>query len=178
MDRRQRKTRNAIFAAFISLLEQKSYGQITVGDIIDQADIGRATFYAHFETKDYLLKALCHELFCHISDGTCQNQIFHCDAEDSVFLHLIRHLQKNDNHSLSLLTCRNHELFLGYFQNSLRELVESQLFLFAQKKHPALPESFWIDHITATFVQTVKWWLENGCQESPEKIAEYFFLAV
>ena len=56
MDRRQRKTREAIFTAFIELLSKKDFAQITVGEIINQADIGRATFYSHFETKDFLLK--------------------------------------------------------------------------------------------------------------------------
>ena len=49
MDRRQRKTREAIFRAFTSLLSNKEFGQITVGQIIQQADVGRATFYALFE---------------------------------------------------------------------------------------------------------------------------------
>ena len=56
MDRRQRKTREAIFNAFTRLLEKHAYNQITVQDIIDDADVGRATFYTHFETKEYLLK--------------------------------------------------------------------------------------------------------------------------
>ena len=101
MDRRQRKTREAIFAAFIGLLAKKDYSQITVGEIIERADIGRATFYAHFETKDFLLRELCEELFCHITDamgegGEGHRHIFDCDATDSVFLHLFRHLKQND----------------------------------------------------------------------------------
>ena len=54
MDSWQRKTRNAIFQAFTRLLEQKTYSSLTVQEIIDEADISRSTFYAHFETKDEL----------------------------------------------------------------------------------------------------------------------------
>ena len=183
MDRRQRKTREAIFSAFTDLLSKKEFNQITVGEIIEKADIGRATFYAHFETKDFLLKELCEELFCHIFDATNDRQsehkhIFECDAPDSVFLHLFRHFQKNDNNILDLLSSQNNELFLQYFKCNLKNLVTTQLNLFDSKKSEKLPESFWINHISSTFVETLKWWLDNGRKESPETITEYFFLAI
>lgn len=183
MDRRQRKTREAIFAALIELLAKKDFSQITVSEIINRADIGRATFYSHFETKDFLLKELCEELFCHIFDAMNEREnghrhIFDCDATGSVFLHLFQHLQKNDNNILGLLSCQNNELFLQYFRQNLRELVESQLALFDSNKSGKLPESFWINHIISTFTETVKWWVGNGMKESPETITEYFFQVV
>lgn len=183
MDRRMRKTREAIFRAFTSLLSQKSFNQITVGEIIEKADIGRATFYAHFETKDYLLKELCQELFCHIFDSAKDNKpdhshIFTCDAPDSVFLHLILHLKKNDNNILALLSGRNNHLFLQYFKQNLKKLIENQLYLFKNKKNASLPESYLINHIASTFVETVKWWTEDGMKLSPEEITEYFFKVV
>lgn len=183
MDRRQRRTREAIFNAFTQLLSKKDFSQITVGEIIEKADIGRATFYAHFETKDSLLKELCQELFCHIFDGLKhENQdhrhIFHCDATESVFLHLLQHLNKNDNHILELLAGQRNELFVEYFRANLQILVTDQLSLFASKKDEKLPESFWINHITASFIETIRWWIDNGLQESPEVIAEYFYLCI
>ena len=190
MDRRQRKTREAIFLAFTELLSEKNFNQITVSDIIERADIGRATFYAHFETKDFLLKELCEELFCHIFDSTHDKHnhehehhhehrhIFSCDAQSDVFTHLFEHLEKNDNQILELLSSENNELFLNYFKVNLLQLVEAQLDNFSSKKAGTLPKDFYVNHIASTFVETVRWWVQNKRQQSPQEITEYFFTAV
>ena len=183
MDRRQRKTREAIFSAFTKLLSKKGFNQITVGEIIDEADVGRATFYSHFETKDYLLKELCEDLFCHIFDSEDANghghrHIFECGGSDSVFLHLLEHLQKNDNNILALLSSQNNELFWRYFRTSLDGLVESHLGLFETKRGKNLPDDFWKNHIVSTLVETIKWWISSGISESPDVIVEYFFKVV
>ena len=183
MDRRQKKTREAIFNAFTELLSKKHYNQITVGEIIDKADIGRATFYAHFETKDFLLKELCEELFCHIFDATEESgekhrHIFNCDAPSSVILHLLQHLQKNDNKILDLLGCENNELFLRYFKENLKELIKNHPHLLGREKPNKLPDDYWSNHISVTFVETIRWWLHNGMKETPQMLANYFYGAV
>ena len=195
MDRRQYKSREAIFSAFVSLLSEKELSKITVNEIIERADVSRATFYAHFETKDYLLKALCEELFCHIFDEAAafeasgsadaaehpQNHhrhIFSCDAPDSVFLHLLKHIEKNDHHITTLLSCPNNTLFLRYFHGELCRLVRHELSLFASGRNTALPEDFRIHHIASTFTETVRWWADNGMTESAETVAAYFYAVV
>ena len=183
MDRRQKKTREAIFNAFTELLSSKHYNKITVGEIIERADIGRATFYAHFETKDLLLKELCEELFCHVFDAAEANSekhrhIFDCDAPSSAVLHLLQNLQRNDNNILALLSCENNELFLRYFKEDLKLLIERQPRLFGDKKDRALPDGYWVNHVAASFVETVRWWLDSGMKESPEQLSEYFFAVV
>ncbi len=182
MDRRQRKTRTAIMRAFINLLSKKAFDRITVSEIIENADIGRATFYSHFETKDFLLKEICEELFCHIFDAIDENHehkhIFDCNTSDSAFLHLFRHLQNNDNRILDLLSGDNNEIFLNYFKAGMIQLVESHPTLFPTKKSDELPDSYWIHHITSTFVETIQWWICNGKEESPETMNLYFLMVL
>lgn len=182
MDRRQRKSREAIFRAFTKLLEKKDFSVITVGEIIEEADVGRATFYAHFETKDFLLKELSAELFAHLFEVEehilDHRNLFDCDATDSVFLHLLRHLKSNDNGILGLLSCRNNDLFLSFFKENLRELVKRNLSLFESGREERLPEDFRVNHISSAFVEAVRWWVERGLKETPEEIAEYFMLSV
>lgn len=182
MDRRQRKTREAIFSAFIDLLSERNVSKITVSDIIECADIGRATFYAHFETKDFLIKELCEELFCHIFDSTDDNHnhhrhIFDCDTHDSVFLHLLTHLQKNDNNIMKLLSCKNNDLFLWYFKDGLLKLIESQEDIYIYSRQIGLPDEYWTNYVASAFVETVKWWINTGMKDSPVEVTQYFLKA-
>ncbi len=178
MDRRQKKTREAIFEAFTELLSNKHFNKITVGEIIELADVGRATFYAHFETKDFLLKELCRELFCHIFDSLEKGNknhkhIFDCDAPSSVILHLLQHLQKNDNNILLLLSCENNELFLRYFKESFMSLMNIEPNIFESEHKASLPDTYWNSYVANTFVETVRWWVDNGLKETPQTIADY-----
>ncbi|WP_281179490.1 TetR/AcrR family transcriptional regulator [Nocardia inohanensis] len=56
-----RRTRLALHQALIELMSAGPYERITVQDIIDRADVGRSTFYAHYRDKDDLLVVSCTE---------------------------------------------------------------------------------------------------------------------
>jgi len=183
MDRRQRKTRDAIFKAFIALLSHTHYEQITVGAIIEEADIGRSTFYAHFETKDALLHALCEELFAHVfeadaGDTAAHSHIFDCDETGSVARHLLTHLRTDDNHIRKLLLCPNNDLFLRYFKEELMHLIRKRASLFCARCPSDIPQDFWVDHAASVFVDTVRWWVAHGMHESVETVARYYLAAL
>jgi AcrR family transcriptional regulator len=54
-DRRVQRTRQLLRGALFSLIQEKGFEALSVQDIIDRANVGRATFYAHFENKEDLL---------------------------------------------------------------------------------------------------------------------------
>ena len=179
MDRRQQKTRAAIFNAFSTLLGHKSYHNITVQEIIDEANIGRSTFYAHFETKDDLLKELCKELFGHIIDSAIDCTHTHGLYSDnsvpkSVFCHLLQHLEENDNNVLGLLSCESNEIFLRYFKDSLNELVQVQFVNQSRQRNTSLPQDFLVNHISSSFVEMVLWWIKGHKKQSPTELDHYF----
>lgn len=183
MDRRQKKTRDAIFKSFTKLLSKRNYNNISVKDIIDEANIGRTTFYAHFETKDFLLKALCEELFDHITDTAMglPNEHYHynCDcSSDSVFLHLFHHLSLDDGKITELLASENNEIFLRYFKSNLKKLISTQYDSKVISKSSYIPEDFIINHISSSFVETANWWIHGGMKETPEQITAYYLRTI
>ena len=179
MDRRQQKTRAAVFRAFSTLLSEKSYSKITVQEIIDTANVGRTTFYAQFETKDDLLKALCKELFDHIissaADCTHTHGLYSDgNAPESVFCHLLQHLQEDENNILELLSCESSEIFLRYFKDSLNELIQDQFVDQNRKTNTGIPRDFLVNHISGSFVEMVLWWIKGRRKQAPEELDRYF----
>lgn len=61
-DRRVLKTQRALKDALTSLILEMGYDGVTVQDVIDRADVGRSTFYAHYLDKDELLMAIFADL--------------------------------------------------------------------------------------------------------------------
>ena len=179
MDRRQQKTRAAIFQAFSSLLAEQSYSHITVQEIIDRANVGRTTFYDHFETKDELLKELCENLFGHIissaKDCTHTHGLYsNNSAPESIFCHLLQHLQENDNNVLGVLSCESSEIFLRYFKDSLSKLIQSQFVNQNRKTNKDIPSDFLINHISGSFVEMVLWWIKGRMKQTPTELDRYF----
>src|SRR6266516_4765255 len=61
-DRRVQRTRQLLQDALISMMIEQGYEATTVQDIIDRANVGRATFYAHFADKETLLTSRLEDL--------------------------------------------------------------------------------------------------------------------
>ena len=61
-DRRVQKTRKLLQDALIELVAEKSYESITIQELLDKANVGRSTFYAHFQDKDQLLHSILDRL--------------------------------------------------------------------------------------------------------------------
>ena len=61
-DRRVAKTRRSLHDALARLVREKTYDTISVKEILDRANVGRSTFYTHFDDKDELLASVLGEM--------------------------------------------------------------------------------------------------------------------
>lgn len=174
MDRRQRKTRDAIFKAFSLLLEHRRYENITVQDIIEKANIGRSTFYAHFETKDTLLKSMCNDIFDHIfAEQECAYPSDKTDLETKL-AHILWHLREHKSDLMGILASESSDLFLGYLKEFLTVLFQK----YSASFHSDVPPDFLLNHLVGGFAEVIRWWVRNDMQPSPEETARYFIAVI
>ena len=199
MDRRQARSRAAIFKAFSRLLKKKRYEHITVQEIIDEADVGRSTFYAHFETKDMLLREMCGDIFDHIFTGnpcdksTCSQRGVCdcgglCDSNiqcgggalckyetgtpdlQAKLAHILWHLKESKSDIVGILTSESADLFMNY----LKEYLEKLFKMYLPDFNARVPENFLLNHLVGSFAETIRWWVNENMETSSEQTAIYF----
>lgn len=173
MDRRQRKTRQAIYAAFEGLMAEQHYSEVTVAQVIKRADIGRSTFYAHFETKDELLNQMCVEMFTHIFEGVDEHCVTHAtlEAKDltGMLAHLLYHLRDTHHSICGKLLGEGEPHFTAYFKLRLADLFTREM-----PKRPNMPAELATELLVAAFCQEIAWWVKGGYTYGPEQIAQWF----
>lgn len=173
MDRRQRKTRKAIYEAFEALMASEHYRNVTVAQIIERADIGRSTFYAHFETKDDLLQEMCKEMFDHIFEGVNEYCITHPDlATESLegkLAHLLYHLRDTHSGVCGKLICEGEPIFTSYFEQQLTVLFEHD----GPAPKEGMPAGLMHAMQVSAFESAVAWWFKQGAKQSPEELAAW-----
>ena len=179
MDRRQKKTRDAIFKAFNGLLDYKNYSNITVQEIIDEANIGRSTFYSHFETKDELLKAMCTDLFHHVFSEELEKEKTHDFSKGKIeareqITHILYHLQDSKKEIRGLLSGDSGELFIRYFKEYLADVFHK----YPKMAFKQIPKDYILNYYVCSFSETVRWWICGVGEYTPEEIAGYYLRVI
>ncbi len=182
MDRRKRRTRKLIDDAFFELLSKKTYKEITVQDIIDKADIGRSTFYAHFATKDNLLLETCQRLFEHIFvkvSKVVRNHKFKSNKSDLeyILIHILYHIYDNKDNLRGILFSGDVDIFTIYFNDKVRCVFSEYMDLQKESESCNAPMDYINNYLIHSFVESIRWWLKKdaaGDKYSPEEIVECY----
>lgn len=144
MDRRTQKTKEAIYKAFNSLLLKKRYSKITIQEIIDNANVGRSTFYSHFETKDELLKSMCTDIIENIhSNNISLDNTNPC----SIIVPFLYHIKENQNIIRGVLSSNSGELLTTYFKKYLNIQIEKYLLPSFNEMQTCIPKIFNQSHL-------------------------------
>lgn len=165
-DRRPARTRAAVLGAFERLLDERGYARMTVQDILDAADVGRATFYAHYRGKESVLQALVAGVVEHVASpmaaepghdftgqGGTADQVEHALCHVREHGHAVRALQVGGGSS--------------EFTAALRRAAFGRL-------REAAPDDYAARFLAGSLVETVVWWVENDYAQDPRTLAEAY----
>jgi AcrR family transcriptional regulator len=167
-DRRSQRTRHFLSAALVELIREKDYNAITVSDIIERANVGRSTFYAHFHDKDDLFVGELDRVVDLLGHRT-PNQ------EESPFfpsLGLFQHVGEEYELYKALLWTPGIDLLIKHMQKTLTQRIEQGLQKSGTEYEVPLP--ILANFISGSFLTVLKWWLENKMIYPPQEIDAIF----
>lgn len=157
IDRRAARTRRLLHQALMRLIMRKNYESITVQDLLDEADIGRSTFYAHFAGKDDLLRRGFELLRSELHVGKDV-----MPADEAVVLGFsamfFAHAERFKDVYRGLVGSRGSLIVLAEIRRVLTDFVEPAL---APLAASGFPKDLAVRFVVDTFQTVLIWWLER-----------------
>jgi AcrR family transcriptional regulator len=178
-DRRVRRTRESLHKALISLVLEKNYDSITVQEVLDRADVGRSTFYTHFQGLDELLSFGTQELRKTL-DAALEEQRKSAKRHESVIAFsraMFEHAHGYRAVYFALLNTGAWPIVRQQLQEVLEELIRRECKAEIAKLKTAkseVPVDLFVHYLTAAFFAVLIWWLDRRSRLTPAQIDDVF----
>ena len=180
MDKRIKRTHDAIYKAFAAVLKEKSYNKMTIEDILKESGVSRSTFYTHFKTKEDLLDSISKNIFDHVFSHSLTVEETHDFSKSSIFeyshllTHILYHLHDEKELITAILSSEGRDSFLYNMKENVMPIIE-RLINDELIKNDNIPTELLKNKVCEDFILCVVYWFSKNCKESPERIKDYFF---
>ena len=158
-NRRRKESQEKIEKAFIELLQNHEIKEITVSDIIKRTDLNRSTFYANYLDVYDLADKAREKLENEFSNLFANYDYFN---ERSGALTMFRHIKENQLFYKTYFK-------LCYDDKHLISIYDTKR---AEKEQISSNIRYHIEFFRNGLNAIIKLWLANGCQETPEEMAQ------
>jgi AcrR family transcriptional regulator len=200
-DRRVQKTRKLLQDALIELVAEKGYELVSIQEILDTANVGRSTFYAHFQDKEQLL----HSILDRLDDLFEQHKRQLLDAMQnsgnidnldltlslSPTLNLFQFVGQNHRFFKAMLGNRGygifvkpvydyvfahvHRIFTGPIRdNPVAQLHKSLKMSISREKYSSLESEIAAHYFVSALMGILVWWVEKDMPCTAEEIDNLF----
>jgi AcrR family transcriptional regulator len=174
-DRRTARTQKALHGALMSLILRKGYEAVTVQDIIDEADVGRSTFYSHYTGKEDLLRsgfrALRTEL-AEAQDAAVATSDGSRGEPLGFSLAMFEHAGQYKHIYRALVGERGVVVAVNEIRRILSEIIRKELS--GVQEVEAIPREIHTQFVVGTFVTVLTWWLERRPKLAPSQVDAIF----
>jgi len=190
IDRRIQRTCQSLRAALLELIKEKGYDSISIEEITERANVGRATFYLHYKDKEDLLleefSAMTNEKVQVLSEIPfsawlqSQEDIAEVDAKRPAppLLIVFQHIYDNSELYYILLKSERSSRII----DRIRKISTEAIVRFVEVKAKtdpipllfSVPVEFFAAFFSGALLSTVDWWLEEGMRHTPAEMTDLF----
>ncbi len=174
-DRRVERTRELLQKALIELIAERGYDAITIQDIVDRANVGRTTFYLHYNSKDELFMS-CHEAIVrefHIG-------LLHPLSREELLSPEIppemtssyRHLEEGRALLYPIFHGKDSQLILRQIRDRSAREIETNLRATFDEADSTIPLDILANYLVGAQIALMQWWLEKHRSYTPDNLTQ------
>ncbi len=170
-DRRVQRSKQLLQQALVSLISEKRFAKITVQEIIERANVGRTTFYAHFQSKEDLFLSSHSQIVDMISrsffteDGAWRSEP---SPELIAFLKTIDH--RRDVYFF--LSWRDETGgVIRLLKERIAENLAARLHELFREEDSSIPFVVLAQHVAGSMVALIGWWMDRRTAYTLQDIA-------
>lgn len=179
-DRRIQKSRRTIKKAFIELLDEKGFGNMSVHDIAERADINRGTFYLHYQDKFDLFEKYVDEL---LSELISTLEITNREKEkiksgkrerdSEPYVQFFKHFQDHSYFYKSMFSYKGGPYFYDRFIDVLKKhYVQGLNTLDICEGQLKTDKDLLIHFMVHAHFGVINYWLQNDMSDPPESMGK------
>ena len=178
-DRRSTRTRQALHLALLELVKEKGYEGVTVEEITARANLGRTTFYLHYQDKEELLLENLEQHLTALVDGINNRSLilwFH-ESQDYLVKSIFATVKENsDIFSLIIREQSNkvYDRFLGIMARVATKMITESPRAEIQTSQLPIPVDYIIDYFSGAMWASIVWWARADFVQSADAMTERF----
>ncbi|MDF9845429.1 MULTISPECIES: TetR/AcrR family transcriptional regulator [unclassified Paenibacillus] len=174
LNRRVRRTRQALKTAFVDLILEKGYEAVTIMDIAERADYNRGTFYKHFVSKEDLLRDIHDDFLRNVSEVLLlpyegMEKIEATGIYPST-LQLFQHIEQHKRDYLALSSAQRGKTSVELY-DTLRRSMREDMHIEMEDNSPPLDYEILLSYQLSATVGVIDYWAKTGFKYSAEYMA-------
>jgi len=164
VDRRTKRTRELLQKALIELISERGYDALTIQEIVDRANLGRTTFYLHYNSKDELFMS-CHEAII----SKFHMGLFHPLSREELLspkapmemTSAYQHLAEERAFLYPIFQGKDSQLILRQIRERSAREIEANLRAVFSGTESTIPLDMLANYLAGAQLALMQWWLEK-----------------
>ena len=152
--------------AFVDMLSQKSYADITVTDIVNTAQVARVSFYRNFNSISDVVDYITDELAIEFIDKILPVLNSNDENKWREFLFDFINNALNNRGKIEAINLQNTAVLFSYLNTKMQMYVNVNSNKTISDKYTSYVKACLINNV-------VKKWIDDGMVETPEEIINY-----
>lgn len=166
LDRRVARTRRSLAEALISLSSESGYDRVSIRELTERADVGYATFFRHFRSKD--------ELATYCVRTTSEEFMRVVESAETLHEESLALFEALDKHRdvclFGLSLPRDHPALKPLWD----EITQWMMELYTARNGETIPLDVSLNHLINSVVELFRWWLVDGQECGIEQMAHIY----